>query len=221
LLQLNDKEILDLLQAFPKLKLKPLSTPEIVFEGLIEDKVRYKDFEELEFIYKIRIVVPEQYPNELPDYFIIDESVTPDDDLHIQSKPYGKICLGVPLRLMMELNKAQTLSKYTENVLLPFLYGLTYKLKNGRFPFDTVGHYAPGRLEEYKKMLKLKDETAIIKAFEILCMENGNALFERCPCGCGKLYISCNYRNTLEQYRDLSSKQWYREEAKKIGRWYE
>ena len=208
-----------MLQTFPKLNLKPLSTSEIVFEGLIEDKVRYKDFEELEFSYEIKVVIPEKYPNKLPDFYMIDKSIEANVDLHIERT--RKICIGVPLRLMIELNKAQSLSAYTDNVLIPYLYGLTYKLKNGEFPFNEIGHYDKGRIAEYKNMLQLQDLSSIVHAFELLGMERGNAHFEQCPCGCGKIYMLCIYMNVLEKYRHLANKDWYVEEAKKIGRWYE
>lgn len=208
-------EILDLLKSKPRLKLKPQNDSSIVIVGVIEDKVKYNKFNTIEFAYNVKIVIPEKYPNELPEIFMDDESIKPDIDLHIESN--GKICLGVPLRLMKEFRKVGNLKDYIDSVLIPFLYGLTYKIKYGKFPFNEVYHGYTGLFNEYKKLLHLSNAKSIKKALELLGMESGNALFERCPCGCGRLYASCSFKEILEPFRNLSAKEWYYAEAEKIG----
>jgi len=216
--QVDKEDILNLLKAYPELRIVPITGSTLEFKGKINAKVKYKELETLEFAYDLKIIIPEKFPNELPDFYMLDKSVKPDVNLHIEKD--GKICLGVPLRLMMELNKVHTINNYIENVLIPYLYGLTYKLKykKKKFPFDEIGHYEKGLLVEYKKMLQLNDKSSIIKAFELLGMDRGDAHFEKCPCGCGNLYMICTYMNILEKYRYLANKEWYIEQARKLGK---
>ncbi len=211
-MSLSNKDIKDFLLKYPKMELLPCIDEKFVFEGIIESTAKYKDFEELYFSYKIKIEILNNFPDSLPNYFMIDKNVKIDIENHIQSNKL--ICLGVPLQLMLELKNTSSLCMYTQHVLILYLYGLTYKIKYGKFPFAEVKHYLPGLIEEYKELLGLNNIESIITAFKLLGMKRGKANLQKCPCGCNLRYGKCDFRFRLEEYRNLTTRKWYREQAK-------
>ncbi len=214
-MQLSNREIQEFLFRYPKMNLLPITNGKVVFEGIFECIAQYKDLEELIISYELRIEIPKEFPKILPKYFLKDSKVKQDIDLHLIGDN-KEICLGIELSLMIELNKSKSFLVYTKNVLIPYLYGLTYKLKHGEFPFPEVDHGIKGKINEYKIILKLDSNYKVYNALRLLSMKPDFANFEKCPCGCSNPYLACTYRKTLEKYRYVATPSWFSEEAIKI-----
>ncbi len=214
MLPLTKNDIEEFLMIYPRMDLLPFSNEELEFKGVFECRAKYREHEYLDISYEIKISIPNSFPNSLPKYFLTDKRIEQDVDLHLQR---GKeICLGVPLNLMEILNKGLSLCEYTNNALIPYLYGLTYKIKYKEFPFDEVEHFGKGLINEYKKILSLPDEKSIINAFELLCINSTEAHLKKCPCGCSNPYFACEYRNTLEKFRSIANTEWFRKETERV-----
>lgn len=210
MLPLTEKDIIEFLKTYPQMEVLPFTNNHLVLEGTFVCRAKYQNYEYLDVSYELRISVPVSFPNELPKYFLIDNKIEQDINLHIQ-EDNKEICLGVPLSLMIALNNYPSICRYTKNVLIPYLYGLTYKLKHCNFPFEEVEHFGKGLIKEYKKILGLPDVESVKMAFYLLSLKKEDAFFEKCPCGCSNPYLACQYRSKLEKFRYVATPQWFRE----------
>ncbi len=94
--------------------------------------------------------------------------------------------------------------------MVPYLYGISYKLKNGEFPFGELAHGVQGIIDDYLNIFDLKTYGQLLNTLKLLEMKKQRANKEPCPCGCGRRLGVCSFHNKLNDYRKIAEPSWHR-----------
>lgn len=159
--------------------------------------------------YAVEILVPDGFPEKVPRVTETGGKIPRDGKHHVN--PDNTLCLGSPLRLLWKLSKAPTLVGFAEECLVPYLYGISYKLKHGTFPFGELAHGEPGVVTDYLNLLSLASRDQVLHALALLGKKKRLANKQPCPCGCGKRLGSCMYHFKMIELRQLASRPWFRQ----------
>jgi len=171
---------------------------------------RHPDIGEVDDAFDLKIDVPRNFPCELPSVFEIGGRIPPSKLYHVNQHDYS-LCLGSPLRLRLLLSAKPSLVGFAETCLVPYLSGVSYKLKTGRsLPFGELDHGIPGIIADYRVLFSLTTPEQILATLKALGKKKrlGNKL--PCPCGCGRRLGRCPFRLRLIPFRALANRPWYR-----------
>jgi len=152
--------------------------------------------EVIEDTYVVKIVIPEDYPQTIPEAQETGNRIPKDFHHYIDNT----LCLGARYALRKAFRDAPTLLGFMENCLLPYLYSFSYKTRYGKLPAGELSHGWRGVLEYYQDLFQIRDEKAVLGLFAVLVRGNcgGHA---RCPCGSRKRIRDCHgnmLRNMLQ-----------------------
>ncbi len=202
-----------LLDDQPGLTLAPYYKSGLRLHGYFNFKASITGEEAIEDAYNLEIIVPEQYPFALPTVRELDNKIPKDPDYHVYSDDKS-LCLGSPIRLLELINKSPDLNKYINKCLIPYLYAVSYKLKNGgTFIFGDLEHGDMGLLRDYSEIFSIKEPYNIKQCIKLLGIKKRIANKHKCPCGCGNRVGNCSFHNKLNFYRKIASRSWYRNHA--------
>jgi len=166
--------------------------------------------------YRIEIRIPKRFPATTPLVFELDGKVPRDGQFHVN--PDKSLCLGSPLRLKLLLSQSSTLLGFAERCIVPFLYAVSWKQQKTRTDFfmGELDHGASGVATDYASLFGLNQSQAI-KALSLLGLRKRAANKRPCPCECGLRLGRCKKRFTLNRFRTLASRSWFRAHAKNPG----
>lgn len=181
---------------YRSMTIAPLSNTGIQLYGKFRFKANVSGKDEIKDVYQLNITVPENFPKTLP---IVEETggkIPRDGNFHVNED--GSLCLGSPLRLLVKIHDSPTLCGFAKNCIIPFLYAVSYKLRNGGdFVLGELPHGKKGIFQDYSILLGLKGEKQIIQAIKLLGMKKRIANKKICPCGCGKRLGICQFHHKL------------------------
>jgi len=200
------------LEQFPEIKIIPDNHIGVTMEGILNFTAQFEGSERLTDGYHLRFFIPQTFPESLPIAIMKDARIdkTKLEDFHIHQES-REICLGSPIRLKLFLAKNPSLLAFTKEIIIPYLYSVSIKLKSGgKFLVGELDHHVGGLLQDYESLFKLKSEKKIQNALIILGMKERTANAQPCPCGCERRYIDCDYRKHLEQFRIPNDRDWFR-----------
>jgi hypothetical protein len=164
--------------------------------------------EEIEDSYMLEIIVPDQFPRDIPTVKEFGNKIPRDGSFHVNGD--GSLCLGSPIRLMKKIYDAPSLTGFVSKCLIPYLYAVSNKLKNGKeFPFGQLSHGVRGISEDYLDIFGLRDINQVRRAIQLLFNKKRVANKKLCPCGCGKKLGDCSFHNILNGYRKIVFKSWF------------
>jgi len=164
--------------------------------------------------YELSILVPNVFPRDIPCVREIAERIPADGKHHRNAD--GTLCLGAPLRLLVNMTKKPTLVGFAENCIIPYLYAMSRNLNEGiPFVFGELEHGVLGELSDYAELLGVKNPAQARMAVHLLGMKERCANKQPCPCGCGQRLGKCEFRLRLSKIRDLAPLNWFRKLAKK------
>jgi hypothetical protein len=198
--------------AYPGMRLWPQQDSGLGFKGFLAFTAAGSGIPEVTDEYELTILVPSKFPREIPRVRETAGRIPLDGKHHINGD--GTLCLGTPLRLLMNLSKQPTLVGFAGNCLVPYLYAMSRNLKEETpFCFGELPHGTPGETSDYGELLGLKGLAQVRLAVRLLGMRERHANKEQCPCGCGRRLGCCEYRFKLSKIRELASLEWFRTEA--------
>ncbi len=181
------------------------------FSGMPKNKLSITDS------YQIRITVPEKFPRAIPTVVETVRKIPLDGEHHVNNSD-GSLCLGSPLRLLQKIYENPSLVGFSENCLVPYLYGASHKLQTGEdFPFGELRHGDKGIIDDYLVLFGLKTADQMKQALLLLGIKERIANKKTCPCGCGQRLGKCSFRQKLNRYRKLASRSWFRDHQAKLG----
>lgn len=188
---------------------RPEPRPGLVLTGKFAFIGRSAKHGVVEDVFTLKILIPPGFPKDLPTVFETAGKIPRNGDFHVN--PNGSLCLGSPLRLLWKLSRTPTLCGYAETCLVPYLFAVSHKLRNGgAMPFDELAHGTPGELADYADMFGLQSAEQAKRALEMLGMKKRRANKLPCPCGCGKRLGKCRFNERLKEFRALASRTWFR-----------
>ena len=205
------QEIEEFLKEQPGMSLAPSRNQLLILKGKFSFCASLPNFPEIKDFYNILIILPHNFPYDLPAIVGLDDKVREGDNPHLDKD--RNLCLGVPLQLKKIFSENQTFSGFIDNCLVPYFYGVSYNKIYKKFPFGEIGHEPAGALIEYQNMLGLSNSNQVKLAFKLLGMRERIANKEPCPCGCGNRLGKCGFRIKLKEYRRLEGRSWYNTKA--------
>jgi len=197
------------LDDYPDMSTAPCSEACVSLRGKFRFRIIESGGDVIDDFYKLDIMVPEKYPRALPKVVETGGKIPRDGHFHVN--PDGSLCLGSPLRLLKIIHKFPNLSGFADKCLVPYLYAVSYKLRNGgRFLLGELPHGNQGIIEDYSCMFGLKEVFQIKKAVHLLCVKKRIANKKPCPCGCGKRLGVCPFHHTLNEFRKMAPVSWFK-----------
>lgn len=147
-----EEEIAAVRNKFPKLALRDPG----VWDGEIDIDATYNE-ERITDSFKIGIVASDKYPHELPAMIEIGGRtnsiaekyrLTDRRDLHYNVKN-RVACLCVKQEEKIKFPPGSNLVNFIDDLVIPYLYGLSYYDQHGKWPWGEYSHGGLGLLEFY------------------------------------------------------------------------
>jgi hypothetical protein len=199
---------------YPGMRLWPQIGTELGLKGRFAFRAQRPAMPEVTDVYELSLLVPSAFPRDIPQVKETAGRIPADGKHHRNSD--GTLCLGSPLRLLVNISKNPTLIGFAENCLIPYLYAMSRNLNEGiPFVFGELEHGTPGELSDYAALLGVKNPDQARKAVRLLGMKERCANKQPCPCGCGHRLGRCTFRARLSQIRDLAPLSWFRSVAQR------
>lgn len=200
------------LDDYPGMSTAPCSDAGVCLRGKFRFKANVSGGEEIEDIYKLEIIVLVKFPQALPTVKEMGGKIPRNGEFHVN--PDGSLCLGSPLRLLKKIHKFPSLSGFADKCLVPYLYAVSHKLRNGGdFVFGELAHGDQGIVDDYSHMFGLKEHSQITQAIQLLGVKKRIANKKPCPCGCGRRLGACSFHKKLNEFRKMASVSWFKAHA--------
>jgi hypothetical protein len=206
-----DPKVIDrFLDGQPLMALRPKPDVPWRIVGQFRFAAEHPGFDLIEDSYELEIIIPETFPQQPPLVTETAEKIPRDKTFHI-FEDTDTCCLGSPLALAIRLKKDPSLTGFSESCIIPYLYGVSHKLKHGgKFPFGELNHGYTGQFEDYGALLGLESERQILAAFRLLGMKKRVANKMPCPCGCGTRLGKCSLNKVIRPLRIQVGCPWFR-----------
>ncbi len=201
------KEHRKLTEKHPGLLLKIKNDGTYTIRGRMSFSKVYKG-KKIDDTYKIEILIPGNYPDEIPKVKEIGGRIDKCPNNHISYD--GTLCLGSPIRNQIKFLKEPNLLGLTENLVVPFLFALSYKEEYGKLPYGELSHGEKGLLEDYYSLFKVKDYITVLKFLLYLSGKQG-IIKEYCLCGSGKKFKNCHKKQLINLTRKYSCEIFYKD----------
>lgn len=212
----RNSEIEQFLRAYPGMSLVPSKDDCTVFKGDFEFRAQYKDQVEIDDSYHLKIEFPENFPKQIPKVWELSSKVPTDGNFHVN--PNGTLCLGSPLHLLMKIYESPTYIAFAEECIVPFLYAVSLKKKvGGDFVMGELAHGAPGIIDDYKLLLGLENPKDMAYALALTSLRKRVANKKICPCRCGRKLGQCQYHYTLNYFRKLAPRSWFKKHLSSLA----
>lgn len=150
--------------------------------------------------FQVELRIPPDYPASPPDVYEIAGRLDGFDHL-FDSK---KLCLGAPIEVRMRFAKRPNLLRFTEDLVVPFLFSFSYKARYGKMPFGELAHGTAGILDYYNSFFETPTERTMLLLKYLAGRErDGSEILGMCPCGSGRKLKRCHGRklNVLRSYQ--------------------
>lgn len=209
MLDWNNLELEEFLSSCPQMRLEAYDREQVVIEGSYSFSAQMDGFEPIQKTYRIRVIFTSQYPKDLPIIGELDGRIPRDIDYH--TYPDGVFCLGSDIKIKSILNTNPTVKNLFEKILIPFLYKIVYKQKYGIAPYGELRHGEDGLIDDYERLFEVQGKTSVLQVLRALGKRKRDANKLQCPCGCSTRVGKCSYRFSLQKWRQLDKRRWFRE----------
>ena len=162
--------------------------------------------------YSIEILIPADYPNNIPDVQSIDGRIP--KTFHSNG---NYLCLGAPLAVKINFYKTSTLLGFVQNCLIPYLANHSYFISNGVLLFGELSHGIEGIIEHLQGLLETRSYKVIIALLKT-CLSDPIPRLYFCPCRSGKRIKKCHLP-TLEIVKKYLSEKEIREMINNIEKY--
>ena len=157
--------------------------------------------------YGIFILIPNNYPRQLPNMFCNDPKLPIGDiDRHIMDS--GSVCLGVYADIMTRWSLKPDIVNFLEGFVAPFLvWQAYYDVHQKPPPWGERSHFAEGIIEYYAELLGINRRKIVVEFMRLLARKNRPKGHEICPCDSGERLRNC-HRELLYSTREKVSWQY-------------
>jgi hypothetical protein len=180
------EEALEALSNFPDLQLciREDSLPYLSGNLILSDEndVMYDE-------YFIKIECPDDYPNNFPLVYEINERLPHNIDWHIYRD--GHFCICTPIEEYIHCAKGITLTLFIQKQVLPYLHNQSFREKEGYF-LNERSHGSIGILESLYEILHVNDLIKVYSLLIYIYRNNPPSRTSKCFCGGGQKYRYCH-----------------------------
>jgi hypothetical protein len=211
----NIPDLFQFLEEYPGMSLKPSRYSGTVLSGSFWFTAS-RNGKEISDSYPLTINIPKTFPHSAPSVFDVGNKIprTKEGSYHINYD--DSLCLGSPLRILLILNKNPTLIGFIENCLIPYLYAISNKVRNGgALVFDELDHGRPGLIQDYSSLFKVGPHE-VEQTLRILSVRKRVANKFKCPCGCSHRLGLCKFRHSLLPFRKSIKRRTFKSEFKQV-----
>jgi hypothetical protein len=203
--EFSEEEIAQVTSVFPGLKL----ISKYALEGIIEFYKEDRDYR-IKDSYKIAIMASKGYPTKIPLVFerggrtqsIADRYHLKDiRDLHYNTE-LKSACVCVKQEEKIMFPPGSNLVDFINNLVIPYLYGLSYFEEQGRWPWGERSHGVLGLLEFYAESSDELTKSSIEEVSETFRKDPNWKEYSKqlqkprkdraCPCGSKKAFSKCH-----------------------------
>lgn len=192
----------EFLKDHPEMSICPSKNNGLIIKGILNFSAKWGDGPEIEDSFNLKILIPEKFPKELPKVIELEQKIPRNLDYHVSNDT--TLCLGSPLRILEKIHKNPTITGFVSECLIPYLYGISYKLQEGKFPFGELEHNELGVINDCLDLFGLKTIEQVKYTLQLLLLKKQRANKKICPCGCGKRLGACSFHNKLNYYRKMA-----------------
>jgi len=204
------------LRTYPSMAIRPSPKASIRVKGKFSFTAFHESCGQLADEFELEIVVPSRFPAELPVVTETAQRIPRRGEFHVN--PDGSLCLGSHLRLRIKVSQNRTLSAFVERCLVPYLYAISHKLKNGGpLPFGELAHAGPGLIQDYAELFGLSTSEQVKTALKLLTYKRRIANKKACPCGCKLRLGRCKFGRRLHRFRRYACRSWYKQELSQLS----
>lgn len=198
----------EFLRDYPGMAIRPMSAESLRLKGNFAFTADHFAHGQVTDTFELQIEIPAAFPKRIPTVIETGGRIPREPDFHVDSG--GSLCLGSHLRLSLHLREQPTLPGYAARCIVPFLYAMSLKLRNGGpFVFGELAHFSSGLLTDYAELFALPTTEQARYALSLLTLKKRAANKRPCPCGCGLRLGRCKYRDRLARYRKVASRRWF------------
>lgn len=198
------------------MSLGPSRGPAKILKGTFSFSAAPRGGKKITDSYQVEIIIPAAFPRVLPSVKETGGKIPRDGKYHVNLDE--TLCLGSPLRLFHKISIKPTLVGFAEHCLVPYLYAVSNKLQNGEeFSFGELAHGEKGIIEDYLEIFRFKTRSQVDNALILLGTKRRIANKQPCPCKCGRRLGGCPLHSTLNDYRKLASRSWFKNHQKNLG----
>lgn len=207
---MTEADIEFFLTSQPGIHLVPSRGVDYQFIGNYAIKAKHNDGKIVEEQYRLRIIVPYQFPKTIPSVWEIGSQIPNNGQWHINPND-GSICLGSYLRLLLLSRDHPVLSDYLDHCLVPYLYAVTIRKKfGGDFYFHDLAHGKNGLIDDAQELFGLQEKASAVLVIKLLAMKRRVANRHICPCGCRNPLGRCDFVQKLAGFRRLAPRSFYK-----------
>lgn len=186
--QITSWKLDELLQAYEGLEVRPSRDSSVVIRGNLVFLANYREDEGVTEEYKLKITIPPDYPNEIPQVWEIGGRI-PSGFHKLKN---GALCLGSPMRLRLILLQSVSIKSFVERCVIPYLYAYTIYRDTGALPYGELQHGVDGLLEDTSDLIGISSTKAPSAFVALLAMKKRHANKRQCPCGSGRRLGRCH-----------------------------
>lgn len=140
----------------------------------------------IEDTFGVELRIPVDYPKTPPSAYETKGRLNEFEHVFVD----GRLCLGAPVEVCMRFAKEPTLLFFIEDLVVPFLFGFSYKDKYGEMPFGELAHGVEGLLAYYVEFFQTSKEGTI--SLLLYLAYGGKLCRGDCPCGSGRKLEKCH-----------------------------
>ncbi len=183
------QDIIETLKEFPSLKLLS-DDKELIIEG---EWLVFGEISLLEIL-EIRIIVPNEYPEQAPKVWEISNKFhkSPDTHFNVSEGMDGSACLFLMAERYEKLPIGTTFKTFLNGPVKEFFFSQVYFKETGIWPFGEWPHGAEGVYKYYANKFETQNIKLIYKLLEYLTIKQSRRNF-MCPCGKNKKYRKCHH----------------------------
>ena len=204
----------EFLTGYPGMHVKPRASKNVEVSGNFEfsasgfGKKAHDSFE-------ILVQLDEKFPKTIPRVWETAGKSPRSGDYHVN--PDGTLCLGSHLRLRRILTQEPRISAFAELCIVPYLLNVSIKLREGGdFITGELPHGTIGIVADYLNIFGLTEPQQVIGVLEALATKKRIANKKACPCGCSRRLGVCRLHNSINEYRHVAWRSWFRQHAAEI-----
>lgn len=191
-MKMDNKEIRDMLQAYPGL-IYSVEAQKDIFQGSITiNHIEEKSKVILIGQFGIKIVVDKCYPEELPKVYDTNNSI---DNNYVHRYPNGELCLESITKLKLYCRN-HSVKEFIDLFLIDYLCSYLYYVRYLKYPNGERPHGVEGEYDFLKEYLDIPMEKVPIVLIHML--KKGVKRNEICPCGSGRFIKKCHGKKMIE-----------------------
>jgi hypothetical protein len=149
-----------------------------IVQGTIRFQAEYQG-KEARGEYDIKIVIPENYPDDVPSVFETGGQLPSDFHKYKNSR----LCLGAPVAVRKTFLASPTLLTFVENLVIPYLFSHAYSAEHGEMPFGELAHGISGILDFYNDLFQTETRSTLLLLRTLADGAERYKHYLPCPCG--------------------------------------